>query len=228
MGVKDAAVLFVWLVNGEVGNHATAHKLLGNKLPCKSDVLIKRKFVLQGNIKAICKLGFLAALGLLHGVPEGGAVFVLGGGLGRQEDVCADHAALVGVVANFIVIFAVKFLPGAVGGGRDHGLSGAPFDLGDVEVEQSQSIALLLVNGAAHQGSNFRQGKNFLYQSTESRLAHAAHLRGHAFHFRPTGDKVVSAPCPFGLPLVADSVFQPLDLMLILLRLGDCLVMLFL
>ena len=97
-----------------------------------------------------------------------------------------------------------------------------------MEMKQGQSIALLLVGGVAHQGSNFWQGKDFLYQSTESRLAHAAHLRGHAFHFRPTGDKVVSAPFPFGLSLVTDAVFQPLDLMLILLRLGDCLVMLFL
>jgi len=30
----------------------------------------------KDDIKAVCKLGFLAALGLLHGVPEGGTVLV--------------------------------------------------------------------------------------------------------------------------------------------------------
>ena len=70
-------------------------------------------FVLcQGNVKAICKLGFLAALGLLHGVPEGGAVLVLGGGLGRQENVCADHAALASEVVGLPIILAGKVQPG--------------------------------------------------------------------------------------------------------------------
>ena len=76
--IRNTAVLLVRLVDGEVGNHAPTYKLLGHKLPCKSDVLIKRKFVLQGNVKAVCKLGFLAALSFLHGVPEGGPVLVLG------------------------------------------------------------------------------------------------------------------------------------------------------
>ena len=133
--VRNTAALLVRLVDGKVGNHAPAHKLLRNKLPCKSDVFLQREFVLQGNIEAVCKLGFLAALGLLHGVPEGGTVLVLGGGLGRQENVCADHAALVGVVADFAIVFAVKFLPGTVGGRGDNGLSRASFDLGNMEVK---------------------------------------------------------------------------------------------
>ena len=37
------------------------------------------------DVKAVCKLGFLAALGLLHGVPEGGAVTILGGGWGGRR-----------------------------------------------------------------------------------------------------------------------------------------------
>ena len=42
-----AAVLPVWLVYGEVNHHATAHKVLQQKLPCKSDVFLKGKFILQ-------------------------------------------------------------------------------------------------------------------------------------------------------------------------------------
>ena len=150
------------------------------------------------------------------------------GSLGRQENVCADHTDLVGVVANFTVIFAVKFLPGAVGGGRDHGLSGTPFDLGDVEVEQGQSIALLLVNGAAHQGRNFRQGEDLLHQQTESRLAHAAHLRCHALHISPTGNKPMVPLVSHAVLRVTDTVFQPLDLMLVLLQFDIGLAQLFL
>ena len=215
--VRNTAVLLVRLVDGKVGNHAPAHKLLRNKLPCKSDVFLQRKFVLQGNIKAIRKLGLLAALGLLHGVPEGGAVLVLGGGLGRQENVCADHAALVGVVADLAIVFAVKFLSGSVGGGRDNGLPRAPFDLGDVEMEQGQLSALLLVGSSAHQGGNFRQGKDLLHQDTKDTLAHAAHLRGHAFNICATGDKAVIPLLPLALGVVADAVLQPLASVLILL-----------
>ncbi len=82
-------------------------------------------------------------------------------------------------------------LPGAVGGGRDNGLSRASLDLGDVEVKQGQLSALLLVDGAAHQSGDFRQGKDLFYQQTEGSLAHAAHFRGHALHICPTGDKAV-------------------------------------
>ena len=39
--VRNTAVLLVRLVDGKVGNHAPAHKLLRNKLPCKSDVFLQ-------------------------------------------------------------------------------------------------------------------------------------------------------------------------------------------
>ena len=39
-----------------VNHHATAHKVLQQKLPCKSDVFLKGKFILQGNVKAVCIL----------------------------------------------------------------------------------------------------------------------------------------------------------------------------
>ena len=69
MWVENAAVLLVRLVYGEVNHHAPAHKLLQQKLPCKSDVFLKGKFILQGNVKAVCKLGVLSTLGFFHGVP---------------------------------------------------------------------------------------------------------------------------------------------------------------
>ncbi len=228
MGIGDTAVLLVRLVDGEVGNHAPAHKLLGHKLPRKNDVFFQRKFVLQGNVKAVCKLGFLAALGLLHGVPEGGAVLVLGGGLGRQENVCADHAALVGVVADLAIVFAVKFLPGAVSGGRDNRLPCAPPDLGDVEMKQGQLSALLLVNHAPDQSRNFRQGKDLLRQLSESCLAQAAYLWGHALNRRPASDKAVVSLLPLALGVVADTVLQSALPVLVLLPFGNGLVPLFL
>ena len=52
-----------------INGHATAHKLLQQKFPCQSDVFFKGKFILQGNVKAVCKLGVLSTLGFFHGVP---------------------------------------------------------------------------------------------------------------------------------------------------------------
>ena len=69
MGIGYAAVLSVWLVYSEVNHHATAHKVLQQKLPCKSDVFLKGKFILQSNVKAVCKLCRLSTLGFFHGVP---------------------------------------------------------------------------------------------------------------------------------------------------------------
>ena len=166
--------------------------------------------------------------GLLHGVPEGGAVLVLVGGLGRQENVCADHAALVGVVADLAIVFAIQFLPGSVGGGRDNRLSRAPFDLGNVEMEQGQLSAFLLVSGLAHQGGNFRQGKDLFHQKKKGPFAHAAHLRGDTLHRSATGDKSVVSLLPFALGVVADAVLIPLASVLVLLQLSGGLSILFL
>jgi len=226
--VRDAAVLLVRLVDREVGNHAPADKLLGYKLPYKRDVFFHRKLVLQGNIEAVRELGFFAALGLLHGVPKSLAVGVFGRGVRRQDNVRTDHAALVCVVADLAVVFAIEILTGAVGRGRDHRLSRAPFDLGDVEMKQGQLFALLLASRAFHQGGNIRQGKDLLYQQTELGLAHAVHLRGHALHIGPAGDKAVITLFSFALLIILNAVFQPLLLMPVLLHLGGGLVQIFL
>jgi len=71
----------------------------------------------------------------------------------------------VGVVADFAVVFAEKLFPGAVGGRRDNGLFRAPFDLGDVKEKQGKLSTLLLVCGATHQDSDFRQGKDSVLYS---------------------------------------------------------------
>lgn len=58
MGIGNTAFLLVGLVYGEVHHHTTAHKVFQQKLPCKGDVLLHGEFVLQGNVKTVCKLCF--------------------------------------------------------------------------------------------------------------------------------------------------------------------------
>ncbi len=69
MRIRNAAVLLIGRVNGGVHYYATAHKVLQQKLPCQSDVLLHGKLILQGNVKAVGKLRFLPTLGFLYGVP---------------------------------------------------------------------------------------------------------------------------------------------------------------
>ena len=159
-------------------------------------------------------------LGLHYGVPKSGSILVFGGGLWRKDNVWSDHAALLCIVTALAVILAIQFLPCSLGSGRDNRPPRAPFDLTNMEMEQGQSIILLLVNYAADQSGNFRQGKDLLHQSTEGRLAHAAYLRGHAFHIGPSDDKPVVSLLPLALGVVADAVFQSVLLVLVLLHLG--------
>ena len=70
MRILNTTIFFVWQMDSKISSHATAEKLLRYKLPCKSDVFLQRKLVLQGNIETICKLCLFAAFSLLHGVPE--------------------------------------------------------------------------------------------------------------------------------------------------------------
>ena len=134
--VLDTAVISVWLVYGEIHYHAPANKVLQQKLPCKGDVLLHGEFVLQSNVKTVCKLCFLTALGFLYGIPEGLPVCIFRRGMGRQKDFGTDHAAFAGVVAVFAVILAVQFFAGAVGGGCHNRLPGASFDLRYMKMEQ--------------------------------------------------------------------------------------------
>ena len=133
--IGNAGVLFVWRVNGKVHHHAPAHKILQQKLPCQSDVLLHGKLILQGNVKAVRKLRFLSALGFLHGVPECFTVCILWRRMGRQQDFRADHAAFAGVVADLAVVFAVQLFPGTVGGRRNSGLPRAALDLRYMKME---------------------------------------------------------------------------------------------
>ena len=135
VGIGNAAVLLIWLMHGEVHYHAPAHKVLQQKLPCQSDVLLHGKLVLQGNIKAVGKLRFLSALGFFHGVPERFTVCVFRRGVGWQQDFRTDHTALTGVVAVLAVILAVQLFSGTVGGRRHGGLSRAAFDLRHMKME---------------------------------------------------------------------------------------------
>ena len=56
-------------------------------------------------------------------------------GMGRQENIGADHAALAGVVAVFAVILAIQSLPGTVGGRSNSGLSCASLSLRDAQMK---------------------------------------------------------------------------------------------
>ena len=74
--IGNVDVLLVGRMNSKVHHHLSAHKVLQQKLPCQSDILLHGKLVLQGNVKAVRKLRFLPTLGFLHGVPERFAVCV--------------------------------------------------------------------------------------------------------------------------------------------------------
>ena len=87
-------------------------------------------------------------------------------------------------------------------------------------MEQGQLSALLLVGGAAHQGGNFRQGKDLLHQKKKGSLAHAPHLRDDTLNRSATGDEAVVPLLPLALGVVADAVLVPLAPVLVLLQLG--------
>ncbi len=80
------------------------------------------KLVLQGNVKAVCKLRFLSTLGFFYGVPERFTICVFWWRVG-QQDFRTDHAALAGVVAVLAVILTVQLFAGTVGGRSHSGLS---------------------------------------------------------------------------------------------------------
>ncbi len=133
MRVGNATIL-VRLVDSVIHDHAPADKLFQTKLPCKGDILVKRKFVLQGNIKAVRKLGLGVLLRFLHGVPEVLAVCILLRGMGWQEDFRAYHAAFSGVVCCLAVILAVQLFSGTVSGCGNCRLPRAALDLGCVKM----------------------------------------------------------------------------------------------
>ena len=135
MRVRNAAVLFVWRVNGKVHHHAPIHKLLQQKLPCKIDVLLHGKLVLQGNVKAVGNLCFLSAFGFFNRIPERFSVCILRRRMRWQQDFRTDYVALAGVVADLAVVFAVQLFPSTVGGRRHGGLPRAAFDLGYMKMK---------------------------------------------------------------------------------------------
>ena len=133
--IGNANVLLVGRMNSKVHHHPSAHKVLQQKLPCQSDVLLHGKLVLQGNIEAVGKLRFLSALSFFNRVPKRFAVCVFRRCVGRQKDFRADHAAFSGVVADLAVVFAVQLFPGTIGGRRHSGLSRTALDLGYMKME---------------------------------------------------------------------------------------------
>ena len=98
--------------------------------------LLHGKLVLQGNVKAICKLGFLSALGFLHGIPERFTVCILWRRVRWQQDFRTDHTAFAGIVADLAVILTVQLFPGTVGGSSHGRLPRAALDLRHMKMKQ--------------------------------------------------------------------------------------------
>ena len=109
---------------------------------CEIDVLLHRELVLQGNVKAVCKLGFLSALHFLYGVPKSFPVCVLWRDMGWQQNFRTDYTALTGIIAVLAVVFAVELFTGTVGGCGNGGLSSTSLDLGDMKMKQCDGQAL--------------------------------------------------------------------------------------
>ena len=143
VGILDSPVLRIRGMDGEIHDHAPADKLLHKKLPGQGDILLQGQLVLQGNVKAVGKLGLLVFLHLLNRIPEGLPIRVFLGSMIWQENFRTDHAALPGVITVFAVIFAVQSFPGPVRCGSDGRLSGAALDLGRVEMIEGHQVSPL-------------------------------------------------------------------------------------
>ena len=76
------SVLGLFLMECHINGHAPAHKVVQQKLPCQSDIFLNGKLVLQGNFKAVCKLGFLSPFHLFNGIPQGLTVCKFRGSVG--------------------------------------------------------------------------------------------------------------------------------------------------
>ena len=135
MRVRNAAVLFVWRVNGKIHHHAPIYKIVQQKSPCKVDVLLHGKLVLQGNVKAVGKLCFLSAFGFFNRIPERFSVCILRRRMRWQQDFRTDYVALAGVVADLAVVFAVQLFPSTVGGRCHSGLPRTALDLSYMKME---------------------------------------------------------------------------------------------
>ena len=140
VGVRCAAFLGLFLVKCHIYRHAPAHKVVQQKFPCQSDIFLKGKLILQGNFKAVCKLGFLAMLGVFYGVPEGFPVGKFPRSMGRQENFGTDDAFLSGVVAVLAIVGAVELFAGTVSSGSHNRLPLAAFNLVCCEMEQSHVL----------------------------------------------------------------------------------------
>ena len=68
MGIWNTSSL-VRVMNCHVNNHTLCNKILHNKLPCYSNILFYREFILKSNIKTICKLCFRVFFNFLHCIP---------------------------------------------------------------------------------------------------------------------------------------------------------------
>ena len=138
--IGNSAGFGIGNMNGEVHHHAPGDEVFQQKMPCQSDVLIQREFVLQGNVETVCKLSVLTPLGFFYGVPESLSVSILPRYVIRQQDLRTDDTGFSGVVGGLAVILTVKFFSSPLGRSGDGRLTFAALNLCHIHVEQSHKF----------------------------------------------------------------------------------------
>ena len=111
------------LMDCQIYDHATCHKLLLAELFRQSDIFLKCQFILQGNVKRIGKLRLVVPFHMLHLVPEGFPVSQTLRHILRCQDFCKYHTRLACIIVYLVVITVKNPLPGNIGCGSDHHLS---------------------------------------------------------------------------------------------------------
>ena len=79
------------LMDCQIHDHATCHKLLLAELFCQSDIFLKCQFILQCNVKRIGKLCLVVPFHMLHLVPECFPVSQTLWHILRCQDFCKYH-----------------------------------------------------------------------------------------------------------------------------------------
>ena len=123
MGIAGSLVM-----DGKIGAHPLVYKVVLHIGPDKGKLLFPRQFTGQGRLNLAGKLAVPGFLDLLHTVPEGGAVYKLWRGVGRQHDFRMDNAALPGVIMGQAVPFIRQFGSAAVGGCGNSGTALSALD----------------------------------------------------------------------------------------------------
>lgn len=123
MGIIRLFFIFRFsLMDCQIHDHATCHKLLLAELFRQSYIFLKCQFILQGNVKRIGKLRLVVPFYMLHLVPEYFPVCHTLRHILRCQNFCKYHTRLACIVMYLIVITVINPLPGNIGCGSNHHL----------------------------------------------------------------------------------------------------------